>query len=169
MLLPKEDMAMRTFDLSPLFRSGVGFDHLERLLDSARRLDDQTFAYPPYNIEKVSEDGYRISMAVAGFSSDDIEITAKENLLTIAGKAKKEQETAQYLHRGIAGRSFERRFELADHIKVVGANMADGLLHVDLVREIPESLKPRTIPIHTGVASQPKAIEGQKAIESKAA
>jgi molecular chaperone IbpA len=160
---------MRTFDLSPLFRSGIGFDHLERLLDSARRLDDQTFSYPPYNIEKTSEDGYRISMAVAGFSGSDLEITARENLLIISGKARKEQEAAQYLHRGIAGRSFERRFELADHIKVVGASLQDGLLHVDLVREIPESLKPRTIPIEVGAVSKPQVIDGQKAIESKAA
>ncbi len=165
---------MQPFDLSPLFRSGIGFDHLERLLDSARRLDDQTFAYPPYNIEKTSEEGYRISMAVAGFSSEDLDITAKENLLVISGKARKEAEPAQYLHRGIAGRSFERRFELADHIKVVGARLADGLLHVDLVREVPESLKPRTISIQTGsiqtgIDGQPKVIEGKKAIESKAA
>lgn len=153
---------MQTSDLSPLFRSGIGFDHLERLLDSARRLDDQTFAYPPYNIEKTSEDSYRISMAVAGFSSEDIEITAKENLLTIAGKSRKETEPVQYLHRGIAGRSFERRFELADHIKVVGASLADGLLHVDLVREIPESMKVRTIPIQSG-PSKPQAIESKAA------
>ncbi|TAN45304.1 MAG: Hsp20 family protein [Rhodospirillales bacterium] len=154
---------MQTFDLSPLFRSGIGFDHLERLVDSARRLDDQTFAYPPYNIEKTGEDGYRISMAVAGFSSQDIEITAKENLLTISGKARKDEQPVQYLHRGIAGRSFERRFELADHIKVVGANMTDGLLHVDLVREIPDTLKPRNIPIQTGHAAQPKVIENKAA------
>ncbi|MBF0355586.1 MAG: Hsp20 family protein [Alphaproteobacteria bacterium] len=154
---------MQTFDLSPLFRSGIGFDHLERLLDSAKRLDDQTFAYPPYNIEKTGEDGYRISMAVAGFASQDIDITAKENLLIIRGKARKEEQPVQYLHRGIAGRSFERRFELADHIKVVAANLADGLLHVDLVREIPETLRPRTIPIQTGQASAPRALESKAA------
>lgn len=155
---------MQSFDLSPLFRSSIGFDRLERLLDSARRLDDQTFAYPPYNIEKTGENGYRITMAVAGFASEDLEITAKENFLTISGKAKKEGQAAQYLHRGIAGRSFERRFELADHIRVAGASLADGLLHVDLVREIPESLKPRSIPIQTATpGGAPKVIENQAA------
>lgn len=162
-------MDMQRFDLSPLFRSSVGFDRLERLLDSAHRLDDQTFAYPPYNIEKTGEDGYRISMAVAGFRAEDLDITTKENFLTIAGKAQKEDPPVQYLHRGIAGRSFERRFELADHIKVAAASLADGLLHVDLVREIPETLKPRTIPIATTSSAEPKAIENKKALENKAA
>lgn len=168
MLLPEEDMAMQAFDLSPLFRSSIGFDRLERLLDSARRLDDQTFAYPPYNIEKTGENGYRITMAVAGFAAQDLDVTAKENFLAISGKARKEEAPAQYLHRGIAGRSFERRFELADHIRVDGASLVDGLLHVDLVREIPESLKPRSIPIQTSVG-QPKVIEGKAQIDSQAA
>jgi molecular chaperone IbpA len=155
-------MAMRTFDLSPLFRSTVGFDHLSRMLDAATRVDEAALSYPPYNIEKTGDDSYRITMAVAGFSEDDLEITAKERTLLIAGKARKEEAAAQYLHRGIAGRSFERRFELADHVKVVSASLVNGLLHVDLAREVPEAMKPRTIRIE---AQAPKA----QVIENKQA
>ncbi|MDA8232302.1 MAG: Hsp20 family protein [Magnetospirillum sp.] len=146
---------MRTFDLSPLFRSTVGFDHLGRMLDSAARLDDAAFAYPPYNIEKMGEDHYRITMAVAGFSEADLDVTAHGPTLTIAGRARKEEGNAQYLHRGIAGRSFERRFEMADFIRVASASLVNGLLHVDLVREVPEALKPRSIRIE---AKAPPAI-----------
>lgn len=154
---------MRTFDLSPLFRSSVGFDHLARMLDTASRLDDQAVSYPPYNIEKLGEDNYRISMAVAGFAETDLDVTTQNHTLVITGRAHKDEEAAKYLHRGIAGRSFERRFELAEHIRVCGASLVNGLLHVDLAREIPEAMKPRTISIAT------KARDTAKAIENKAA
>lgn len=149
---------MRTFDLSPLFRSTVGFDRLARLLDSAQRVDEQTFSYPPYNIEKLSEDNYRITMAVAGFSPEDIDITTEEQSLIISGRSRKEEEETQYLHRGIAGRSFERRFDLAEHIRVTDASLDNGLLHVGLKREVPEMLKPRRIPI-ANESSPSKAVE----------
>jgi len=152
---------MRSFDLSPLFRSTVGFDHLARMLDPTTRLDEQAFSYPPYNIEKLSDDHYRISMAVAGFSEKDLDITSQDHTLVIAGRARKEESSAQYLHRGIAGRSFERRFELADYIRVSGAALVDGLLHVELAREVPEAKKPRSIPIAT--QSQPTVIENKAA------
>jgi molecular chaperone IbpA len=154
-------MQMNTFDFSPLFRSTVGFDRLSRLVDSAMRGDDGV-SYPPYNIEKTGEDAYRITMAVAGFGAEDITITAQENSLIVAGKQKGADEGAQYLHRGIAGRAFERRFQLADYIKVTGADLVNGLLHVDLVREVPEAMKPRTIKIATKVGEKP-------ALETKAA
>lgn len=154
---------MRTFDLSPLFRSTVGFDHLARMLDTASRVDEQTFTYPPYNIEKLGEDSYRISMAVAGFSEADLDVTTQDHTLLITGRAHKDDEGTHYLHRGIAGRSFERRFELADHIRVGGASLVNGLLHIDLVREVPEAMKPRNIQINA------KAGENAKVIENKAA
>lgn len=141
---------MRNYDLSPLFRSTVGFDRLSRLLDSALNVDDAALAYPPYNIEKVSEDAYRITMAVAGFAPEDLEIIAQPNALIIIGKARKEPETGQVLHRGIARRAFERRFQLADFIKVAGAGLDNGLLHIELAREVPEAMKPRTIAITRG-------------------
>jgi molecular chaperone IbpA len=145
---------MRTYDLSPLFRSSVGFDRMTRMLESALKVDDAALSYPPYNIEKLSDDAYRITMAVAGFGLEDLDITSQENLLVITGKAKKDAENGQYLYRGIAGRAFERRFQLADHIKVTGANLVNGLLHVELVREIPETMKPRTISISSGATQQ---------------
>jgi len=138
---------MRGFDLTPLFRSSVGFDRLSQMLDTALQSDESSVSYPPYNIERTGEDSYRITMAVAGFSEDDITITAQENSLMIAGRLNKEQPERSYLYRGIAGRAFERRFELAAHIRVAGASLVNGLLHVDLVREIPEAMKPRTIKI----------------------
>jgi len=137
-----------------LFRSSVGFDRMTRLLESALKVDDAALSYPPYNIEKLSDDAYRITMAVAGFGAEDLDITSQENLLVITGKAKKDAENGQYLYRGIAGRAFERRFQLADHIKVTGASLVNGLLHVELVREIPETMKPRTISISSGAAQQ---------------
>ncbi|MBI5162965.1 MAG: Hsp20 family protein [Magnetospirillum sp.] len=153
---------MRTFDLSPLFRSTVGFDHLSRMLDAAARVDEAALSYPPYNIEKLGEDTYRITMAVAGFGAEDIDLTSQDHTLVITGRARKDDGTpVQYLHRGIAGRPFERRFELADFIRVEGASLVDGLLHVDLVREVPEAMKPRTIAIQT--KSQPRVIEGKAA------
>ncbi len=143
---------MRTYDLTPLLRSTIGFDRFNWLLEAGAKLDENALSYPPYNIEKTGEDDYRITMAVAGFSAEDIDVTAKENTLVISGKALPEREGATYLHRGVAGRAFERRFELADTIKVVGASLENGLLHVDLVREIPEALKPRRIAIEAKAA-----------------
>ncbi|HZH26212.1 MAG TPA: Hsp20 family protein [Azospirillaceae bacterium] len=140
---------MRTFDLSPLFRSTVGFDRMTRILEAALNGEEAANGYPPYNIEKLSEDDYRITMAVAGFSEDELEIVQRENTLVVVGKQAKEAEHRQFLYRGIAGRQFERRFQLADHIKVVGANLVNGLLNIDLKREIPEAAKPRTIRIET--------------------
>jgi molecular chaperone IbpA len=140
---------MDGFDLSPLFRSSIGFDRLMRLADAATRVDSAS-AYPPYNIEATGENAYRLTMAVAGFAPEDLEITVKENELLVNGKSKKDEDAAKYLHRGIARRAFERHFQLADHIKVAGASLANGLLHVDLVREIPEAMKPRKIEITGG-------------------
>ncbi len=138
---------MRSYDLSPLFRSTVGFDRVTRLLESALNGEDNSQnAYPPYNIEKLGDDNYRITMAVAGFGLGDLEITAHPNLLIVQGKAK-EQQGGTFLHRGIAGRAFERRFQLADHIRVNNAALENGLLHIELVREVPEAMKPRTIQI----------------------
>jgi molecular chaperone IbpA len=154
-----EDVVMDSFDFSPLFRSTIGFDRLTRLIDAAQ-VDNGASAYPPYNIETTGENAYRLTMAVAGFGADDLDITAKEGALVVTGKARKEDEGKQYLHRGIARRAFERRFQLADHIRVAGASLDNGLLHVDLVREVPEALKPRKIEIATGEA--PKVLE-QKA------
>ncbi len=153
---------MRSYDLSPLFRSTVGFDRMMRLLDAATRVDEAALSYPPYNIEKTGEDAYRITMAVAGFSEDEANVTVQEGVLTVTGRSAKEEEPRQFLHRGIARRAFERRFELADHIEVRGANLANGLLHIDLVREVPEAMKPRTIKI--GIAG-----DDPKVIDSKAA
>ncbi|HEX7966780.1 MAG TPA: Hsp20 family protein [Stellaceae bacterium] len=145
---------MDNFDLSPLFRSSIGFDRLMRLADAATRVDGTASAYPPYNIEATGENAYRLTMAVAGFAPEDLDITVKENALLVSGKSKKDDEAPKYLYRGIARRAFERRFQLADHIKVAGASLDNGLLHVDLVREIPETLKPRKIEIATGGAKQ---------------
>ncbi len=148
---------MRTYDLSPLFRSTIGFDRLGRLLETSLATDP--VAYPPYNIEKLGENAYRLTMAVAGFSENDIDITVQDNALTVRGKAQAEPETAQYLHRGIAGRAFERHFQLADHVEVQGARLEHGLLHVELVRRIPEQLKARKIEI---VAGKPSVAIEQK-------
>ena len=153
---------MRTFDLSPLFRTTVGFDRLNHLLDAAQSVDSST-GYPPYNIEKLDEDSYRVTMAVAGFAEDELDVTAKDNVLIVAGKVEAKGENGgKYLHRGIATRAFERRFELADHIHVTGARLENGLLHLDLAREVPEEMKPRKIAISTE-AGQTKVIEDQKA------
>ncbi|WP_374307043.1 Hsp20 family protein [Dongia sp.] len=154
---------MRSFDLTPLFRSSVGYDRLSRLMDSALRVDEAQLAYPPYNIEQASEDSYRITMAVAGFTEAELTITAQENQLVVSGKPTKSDEAKTYLHRGIAGRAFERRFELADHIRVTGAELVNGLLHIDLKREVPEAMKPRTISISAGQKAQPQVIENKAA------
>ena len=137
---------MRNFDLSPLYRSAIGFDRLANMLDAASRNEQQP-SYPPYNIELTGENAYRISMAVAGFSQDELEILSESGNLVIRGKKAEEQVERQYLYQGIAARNFERRFQLADHVRVESATIADGLLHVDLVREIPEAMNPRRIEI----------------------
>jgi molecular chaperone IbpA len=151
---------MRSFDLAPLYRSTVGFDRLFSMLDQASGLEAPTQSYPPYNIERTGENAYRISVAVAGFTDKDISIEVKEQALTIRGeKAVAEGEAKpDYLHQGIAARAFERRFQLADHVQVKGAILEHGLLHVDLVREIPEAMKPRQIAISTGEGA--RVIEG---------
>ena len=151
---------MRHVDFSPLYRSTVGFDRLFTMLDSLGQLDGgQT--YPPYNIERTGESAYRISMAVAGFSENDISVEAHRNVLTIKGEKRDEQnsEQGEVLYRGIASRTFERRFQLADHVEVTGAVLKDGLLHIDLSRNIPEELKPRRIPIARASTGEAKQIE----------
>ena len=158
---------MDRFDFSPLFRSTIGFDRLTRLVDAATRVDNTALAYPPYNIEKTGDDAYRLTMAVAGFSDDELDVTVQENTLLVTGKAKKEAEGSNYLHRGIARRAFERRFSLADHLKVVGASLVNGMLHVDLTREIPEASKPRKIQI--GTAQPEQVTVGQPEITKQAA
>lgn len=154
---------MRGFDMSPLLRTTVGFDRLARTLDSLAT--EQVPSYPPYNIEKLNDDDYVITMAVAGFSQDELDIVVKENTLTVRGKTAADDsgEERQFLHRGIAARAFERQFSLADHIKVADARLENGLLHVSLKREVPEEAKPRSIPIATN------AVGKQKTIEQKAA
>ena len=155
---------MRSYDLSPLFRSTVGFDRMTRLLDAATRMEESAPSYPPYNIEKTGENAYRITMAVAGFSEDELNISVQEGVLTVTGKGQREDEPKQFLHRGIARRAFERRFELADYIQVSGATLANGLLHIELVREVPEAMKPRTIKIGGGSGkAQPQIIDSKAA------
>jgi len=143
---------MRTFDLTPFYRSTVGFDRLFGLLNSVADGTAQT--YPPYNIERTGENAYRITMAVAGFGEGELSIEAKENTLTVKGEKKTESEEKdrEFLYRGIGARTFERRFQLADHVEVKGASLENGLLHVDLVREVPEAMKPRQIAINGGKA-----------------
>lgn len=139
---------MRNFDFSPFYRSTVGFDRIFDLMDSASKVEQATSGYPPYNIERTGEDSYRISIAVAGFSADDIDIELHENTLTVTGERPAEENERTYLHQGIAGRSFERRFQLADHVRVDNASLENGLLNIDLVREVPETMKPRKIKIN---------------------
>ena len=144
-----------TYDFTPLFRTAIGFDRLARLMDSAQETAAAPSAYPPYNIERVGEDSYRLTMAVAGFSPDDLEMVVRDNTLVIAGRVKAETQKGEVLYRGIAGRAFERRFALADHIVVEGADLQNGLLHVGLKRVVPEALKPRRIAIGGAQAAAP--------------
>jgi molecular chaperone IbpA len=165
-----EDVAMRTaFDFSPLYRSTVGFDRLFDMLDQSTQVEPMT-NWPPYNIEKAGDDHYVITMAIAGFSPDEIELTQKENLLVVVGQKKGLEEGKQYLHRGIATRAFKQTFSLADHVKVTNASLDNGLLTVQLVREVPEALKPRRIEISAGKGAKsvgqdnkPQQIEHGKA------
>jgi molecular chaperone IbpA len=149
---------MRTIDFSPLYRSVVGFDRLADLLDSAAA--DGAAGYPPYNIERTDENTYRVEIAVAGFRQEELAIEVKENLLTVTGRKAANDEPRRFLHRGLAERNFERRFQLADYVVVTEANLADGLLAIALKRELPEALKPRRIEIGVG---QPSLIEAEKA------
>ncbi len=156
---------MTHFDFSPLFRSSVGFDRLMRLVENSVQQAESVNGYPPYNIEKSGEDQYRITVAVAGFGEDELALEVNQNVLMIEGRKKEGEGEAAYLYRGIAGRSFKRQFQLADHVKVADARLHNGLLVVDLVREVPEAMKPRRIEIST---SEPATIAGKgaKRIES---
>ncbi|OQX66491.1 MAG: hypothetical protein B6A08_20220 [Sorangiineae bacterium NIC37A_2] len=155
---------MRTFDLSPMLRASVGFDRMMDLLDTVGRVDEVP-AYPPYNIEKTGENAYRISMAVAGFAEEDLTLTVQENALLVEGKkvSKENGQEPVFLHRGIAERAFQRTFRLADHIRVSGAVLENGLLHIDLVREIPEAMKPRSIEIQSSNRRSQPVLENQAA------
>ena len=159
---------MRTIDLTPLHRFAIGFDRMQRQLDQLARSDDGQTAYPPYNIEVLGDTDYRITMAVAGFGESDLDIEVEDSHLTVSGRLQPVEGEVKFLHRGIATRAFERRFELADHIQVRGAKLDNGLLHIDLERVVPEELKPRKIAIE---ASGAKAIEhkSERKTESKAA
>jgi molecular chaperone IbpA len=148
---------MRHIDFSPFYRSTVGFDRLFDLLGSGSGFDVEPTAYPPYNIERLADNEYRITMAVAGFSQDELKVDVKEQALNVRGEKKDEDKGRQFLHRGIAARTFERRFQLADHVEVKGADLKDGLLHIDLVRNVPERLKARTVAI--GANKAPAQVE----------
>ena len=140
---------MRSFDFAPLYRASIGFDQIADLLDRVSTHQGGQSSYPPYNIEKTEEDGYRISIAAAGFSEADLEIEVKENTLNVSAQKPKAEDKSTYLHRGIATRAFERQFHLADHVRAVGASYEDGMLHIELIREVPEALKPRRIQIQS--------------------
>jgi molecular chaperone IbpA len=159
LLLKKDVTRMRTIDFSPLYRSVVGFDRLADLLDNAAA-DSAAGGYPPYNIERTDENAYRVEIAVAGFRAEELSIEVKENLLTVTGRKAANDEPRRFLHRGLAERNFERKFQLADYVIVTEANLADGLLSIALKRELPEALKPRRVDISVG---QPTLIEAEKA------
>ena len=150
---------MRTFDLAPLHRATVGFDQIADLMDRVLTDTQSAPSYPPYNIEKTADDAWRISIAVAGFADEDMSVEVRENALIVTAKKAKDDDKRTYLHRGIATRAFERRFALADHVRVTGASHVNGMLNIDLVREVPEALKPRRIEIATGDTVEAKAVE----------
>lgn len=152
-------MTMRTLDFSPLYRTTVGFDHLSSLLDAVNRSDTNSGGYPPYNIELLDKDEYRITMAVAGFVQDELDIQTEKQTLTVKGSKANDDGNRNFLHQGIAARNFERRFQLADHVEVRGARLENGMLHIDLERQIPEADKPRSIPIN---GSKSKLIDVEK-------
>jgi molecular chaperone IbpA len=154
-------MTMRNFDPAPLFRASVGFDRMADMIDRLMAAEPVQPTYPPYNIEKTDENAYRISVAVAGFTADELNVEVKDGALLISARKGEDEEGRTYLHRGIATRAFERRFQLADHVKVTGATHSDGMLHVDLVREIPEALKPRRIEIGSANGEKAKLVEGK--------
>ena len=159
---------MRTYDFTPLYRASVGFDRMADLLDRVTTTDAAAAGYPPYNIEKTDEDAYRISIAVAGFTAEELSVEARENALVIAAKKAKDEAKRTFLHRGIATRAFERTFQLADHVHVTGARHENGMLHIELERQVPEALKPRRIEIAAPAAQDDaKAIEGtSEAVEA---
>ena len=160
---------MNTLDFSPLFRTAIGFDRLARQLESARSVGEAQ-SYPPYNIEKTGEDTYVLTMAVAGFGPQDIDVVARENVLTVSGRAPQAEEGRSFLYRGIAGRAFERRFVLADHIVVEGATLENGLLQLGLKRVVPEALKPRQIPVQAGTPQvQPQITANEQGNQAQAA
>ncbi len=152
---------MRNLDFAPLYRATVGFDQIADLMDRVLSADVSQPTYPPYNIEKTADDAYRISLAVAGFTDEELSVEVKENALVVAARKAEEDAARTYLHRGIATRAFERKFQLADHIRVTGAAHENGMLHIDLVREIPEALKPRRIEIANGDTVDVKAVEAK--------
>lgn len=152
---------MRNFDLAPLYRATVGFDQIADMMDRVLTKDLNQPSYPPYNIEKTADDAYRISIAVAGFTDADLSVDVKENALVVSAKKAEEDSDKTYLHRGIATRAFERKFQLADHVRVTGASHTDGMLHIDLVREIPEALKPRRIEIQSGAAIEKDVVDAK--------
>ena len=150
---------MRTFDLAPLYRATVGFDQVANLMDRVLADNVGTQTYPPYNIEKTDDDAWSIAIAVAGFTGEDLSVEQRENALIVSGRKSDEDEGRTYLHRGIANRAFERRFHLADHVRVTGASLANGMLRIDLTREVPEALKPRQIEIAGSRTVEAKAVE----------
>jgi molecular chaperone IbpA len=152
---------MRTFDLAPLYRATVGFDQIADLMDRVLTNDVGQTNYPPYNIEKLADDAWRISIAVAGFSGDELNVEVRENALIVTARKAEDDAGKRYLHRGIATRAFERRFHLADHVRVTGAVHADGMLHIDLVREVPEALRPRRIEIARAPVSDTQLVEAK--------
>ena len=154
---------MRGFDFSPLYRSTVGFDRLANLLETVAQVDTVASAYPPYNIEQVAENDYRISMAVAGFGEPELTIEVKEGVLSFTGKRAAEETKSHFLYQGIAGRSFERRFQLADHMEVHGARLENGLLHVEIVRVVPEAKRARKIAIAASTGKQPQIVDSKVA------
>ena len=156
---------MRRFDPTPLYRATIGFDRMADMLDRVLAADLQAPSYPPYNIEKTDENAYRISIAVAGFAAEDLTVEVKENALVVAGRSSEDDAHRTFLHRGIATRAFERRFHLADHVRVTGARHVDGMLHIELARELPEALKPRQISIQTEGRTG-RLVEGEKAPEA---
>ena len=152
---------MRNFDLAPLYRATVGFDQIADMMDRVLSSDVAQPTYPPYNIEKTADDAYRISIAVAGFSGRDLSVEVKDRALVVSARKAEDDEARTYLHRGIATRAFERRFQLADHVHVTGATHADGMLHIELVREMPEALKPRQIEIASGEAVKQDVVDAK--------
>jgi molecular chaperone IbpA len=152
---------MRNFDLAPLYRATVGFDQIADMMDRVLSSDVAHNSYPPYNIEKTADDAYRISIAVAGFSDADLAVEVKDGALIVSARKADDDESRTYLHRGIATRAFERRFQLADHVRVTGAAHADGMLHIDLIKEIPEALKPRRIEIASDRSVQKDVVEAE--------
>ena len=152
---------MRNFDLAPLYRATIGFDQIADMMDRVLTTEINQPTYPPYNIEKTADDAYRISVAVAGFADADLSVDVKENALIVSARKADEDQNRSYLHRSIATRAFERKFQLADHVRVTGASHADGMLHIDLVREVPEALKPRRIEILSGDSVEKDVVDAK--------